>query len=87
MKIFPAIWTAMLACLHREHWVCTELITFTHWDEVGMEGKSLLVVIATRRATEGKKNGALLYSAICCFSDNKIRSRHGQEILRLSHKF
>ena len=28
--------------------------------KVGMEGKSLLVVIATRRATEGKKTGALL---------------------------
>jgi hypothetical protein len=28
--------------------------------KVGMESKSLLVVIATRRATEGKKTGALL---------------------------
>ena len=54
--------------------------------KVGMEGKSLLVVIATRRATEGKKTGVLLYSAIYCFSDNKIRCSHGQEILRLTHK-
>jgi hypothetical protein len=60
MKLFRAIRTPMLARFHREHWVGTELVTFTHWDEVGMEGKSLLVVIATRRATEGKKNGALL---------------------------
>ncbi len=60
MKLFPTIRAPMLARFHWEHWVGTTLVTFTHWDDSWNGREGFVSSCGTRRATEGKKTGALL---------------------------